>query len=235
MPKCEQFVIIATGKYAGEGFDEPRLDTLFLAAPISWKGTLQQYAGRLHRTHAGKEDVIVYDYVDVRVKMLERMYHKRISAYSSMGYKSLSERTSPEKISAIFDSRSFLPIFEHDMQSAKHEVVICSPLLRKAQMMQIMKLLSLAQLNGVRTTIITHPVDSYKPADQPGIIALTKTISDYNIHIIVKSNVHQKFAVVDQSIVWYGSINLLSYRAAEENIMRLENMEIAEELLAAVE
>jgi len=131
IPKDEPFVIVATGKYVGEGFDEPRLDVLFLAAPISWKGTLQQYAGRLHRTYEGKNDVIVYDYVDVHVKMLENMYHKRVSGYSGMGYKTLSESSSSEKIGAIFDSRSFLPIFERDLQSAKYEIVICSPFLRK--------------------------------------------------------------------------------------------------------
>jgi len=90
---------------------EPRLDTLFLAAPISWKGTLQQYAGRLHRTHEGKNEVIVYDYVDVHVKMLENMYHKRVSGYSGMGYKALSEGGSAEKVGVIFDHRSFQPVF----------------------------------------------------------------------------------------------------------------------------
>jgi superfamily II DNA or RNA helicase len=75
IPDDEQLVIIATGKYVGEGFDCPRLDTLFLAMPISWKGTLSQYAGRLHRVYPGKEDVIVYDYIDVHVAVFENMYN----------------------------------------------------------------------------------------------------------------------------------------------------------------
>ena len=81
-----RIVLIATGKYIGEGFNFPRLDTLFLTMPISWKGNIAQYAGQLHRDYEGKEAVIVHDYVDVRVKMLERMYHKRLSAYAAMGY-----------------------------------------------------------------------------------------------------------------------------------------------------
>ncbi len=80
------FLILATGKYIGEGFDDPRLDTLFLAMPISWKGTLQQYAGRLHRLYDSKKEVRIYDYVDDQVEMLKRMYAKRKSGYRAMGY-----------------------------------------------------------------------------------------------------------------------------------------------------
>ncbi len=79
-------VIIATGKYIGEGFDLAKLDTLFLALPISWKGSLAQYVGRIHRQHKGKERVIVYDYVDQTLPMLQRMYKKRSKGYDAMGY-----------------------------------------------------------------------------------------------------------------------------------------------------
>lgn len=79
-------VIVATGRYAGEGFDDPRLDTLFLALPISWRGIVQQYVGRLHRESAGKRLVRVYDYVDDGVPMLERMYRKRVRGYRALGY-----------------------------------------------------------------------------------------------------------------------------------------------------
>ena len=82
----EERVILATGKYIGEGFDDPRLDTLFLAMPISWKGMLQQYAGRLHRLYDSKKEVRIYDYVDDQVEMLQRMYAKRKSGYRAMGY-----------------------------------------------------------------------------------------------------------------------------------------------------
>lgn len=84
----EQFpdVLIATGRYAGEGFDCSRLDTLFLAMPVSWRGTLEQYVGRLHRLHEEKREVRVYDYVDQHVPMLARMYGKRVRGYRAMGY-----------------------------------------------------------------------------------------------------------------------------------------------------
>ncbi|WP_018404697.1 TOTE conflict system archaeo-eukaryotic primase domain-containing protein [Marinobacter gelidimuriae] len=86
----EAQVIVATGKYIGEGFDLPRLDTLFLALPIAWKGTLAQYAGRIHREADGKQEVTVYDYLDAGLPMLERMFRKREKGYKAMGYKFVS-------------------------------------------------------------------------------------------------------------------------------------------------
>ena len=79
-------VIVATGKYVGEGFDLPKLDTLFLALPIAWKGSLAQYAGRIHREFEGKDLVTIYDYVDSSIPMLERMFNKREKGYKAMGY-----------------------------------------------------------------------------------------------------------------------------------------------------
>ena len=86
VPHDEPRVILATGSYLGEGFDDARLDTLLLAMPISWRGTLQQYVGRLHRLHENKKEVQVYDYADVRVPMLARMYKRRLAGYGALGY-----------------------------------------------------------------------------------------------------------------------------------------------------
>ena len=85
-PENEPRLILATGRYLGEGFDDPRLDTLLLTMPIAWKGTVVQYAGRLHRAHAAKRDIRIYDYVDSEVPVLRRMYAKRLRTYREMGY-----------------------------------------------------------------------------------------------------------------------------------------------------
>src|ERR1022692_944245 len=87
VPEGNPRVILATGSYIGEGFDDARLDSLFLAMPISWKGTLQQYVGRLHRLHDAKRVVRVYDYVDSKVLMLARMFARRLKGYSAIGYR----------------------------------------------------------------------------------------------------------------------------------------------------
>jgi len=86
IPDDEERLILATGRYIGEGFDDARLDTLFLALPFSWKGMLVQYAGRLHRLHPGKEEVRVYDYVDGEVPMLAKMHEKRMRGFRALGY-----------------------------------------------------------------------------------------------------------------------------------------------------
>jgi superfamily II DNA or RNA helicase len=86
IPDAEERVIVATGRYLGEGFDDARLDTLFLTMPISWRGTLAQYAGRLHRLHAAKREVVIYDYVDRNDPMLTKMAAKRRAGYAALGY-----------------------------------------------------------------------------------------------------------------------------------------------------
>ena len=86
IPDGEERVLLATGRYIGEGFDDARLDTLFLAMPISWSGTLQQYVGRLHRLHDSKHEVIVYDYVDDAEPVFSKMYSKRVRGYEAVGY-----------------------------------------------------------------------------------------------------------------------------------------------------
>jgi superfamily II DNA or RNA helicase len=89
IPDRDERVLVATGRYLGEGFDDARLDTLFLTMPISWRGILAQYAGRLHRLHAAKRDVVIYDYVDGNEPMLAKMAAKREVGYRTLGYRAV--------------------------------------------------------------------------------------------------------------------------------------------------
>lgn len=89
IPANEPRVLLATGKFVGEGFDDARLDTLFLTMPVSWKGTIAQYVGRLHRLYASKQEVQVYDYADLGVPLLERMFNRRCQGYEAVGYRIL--------------------------------------------------------------------------------------------------------------------------------------------------
>lgn len=102
----EERVLVATGRYLGEGFDDARLDTLFLTMPISWRGLLSQYAGRLHRLHPSKRDVMIYDYVDAREPMLLSMSMKRRSGYRTLGYTEVSVEETPVGTRAITGARS---------------------------------------------------------------------------------------------------------------------------------
>ena len=91
IPDPEEFLGLATGRYIGEGFDDARLDTLFLTMPVSWWGTVVQYTGRLHRLHPAKTEVRIYDYVDRRVPVLARMYERRLTGYRAIGYERSDE------------------------------------------------------------------------------------------------------------------------------------------------
>jgi superfamily II DNA or RNA helicase len=227
--------IVSTGRYIGEGFDEPRLDTLFIAMPISWKGTLQQYAGRLHRLYEGKSEVQFYDYVDIHVTMFEKMYNRRLSGYASIGYKIKGDISGAENLDIIFDKNNFLPVYSNDIKNAKREIMILSPFITEKRTKYILQNLKQALVNNIIVSVITRPA-----GDFPG-----KNLSSWNdtiellklagVILVFKSNIHQKFSIIDQRIVWYGSINLLSYGNSEESIMRINSANIAFELIKSIE
>ncbi|BBO85834.1 helicase [Desulfosarcina ovata subsp. sediminis] len=235
IPADRNIILVATGHFIGEGFDEPRLDTLFLAMPISWKGTLQQYAGRLHRLYETKKEVKIYDYVDIQVKMLEKMYQKRLNGYASMGYKAKGEELADTPLDIIFDKDNFLPVFNQDINAAKKEILIVSPFVRKMRTLQMTKHLNVAFDKKIRVLIVTRPKEDFKPRDQVSIQKTLDLLTDCKASVVFKSNIHQKFAVMDQRIVWYGSINLLSYGSAQESIMRIKSSNIANELMKSVD
>jgi superfamily II DNA or RNA helicase len=231
IPVDEPFVLVATGKYVGEGFDMPRLDTLFLAMPISWTGTLQQYVGRLHRLYESKKEVQVYDYVDIHVAMLEKMYQKRLKGYASVGYRAKGTPLPLEEAHSIFDNNTFFSCYSADVLTADNEVLIVSPFLTKKRVLSALNYLTAAK---AKVTTITKPPENYAEKDRAKITECMELLAQHGITVKTKGHIHQKFAIMDTRIVWYGSINLLSYGVSEESIMRIENVDIAGELLRSV-
>ena len=228
----ESMFLAATGQLIGEGFDYPRLDTLFLATPVSWKGVVEQYAGRLHREYPGKKNVYIFDYVDTHIPVFDKMYAKRLRTYKRIGY-SLHTSDAPEKqtANAIFDSDNYRSVFEQDIREAVKSVVISSPTLSRKRVEQLIALLQPGQENGLKVTVITWHPDVYrygKDEHRFGLLESLRTVG-CEIHLVQDSCQH--FAVIDERIVWYGSMNLLSRDDVEDNIMRLECQEVAEELL----
>jgi superfamily II DNA or RNA helicase len=234
-PVDQPLTLVATGKYIGEGFDEPRLDTLFLTMPISWKGTLQQYAGRLHRLFANKKEVQIYDYVDIHVKMLEKMYHKRLSGYTSIGYKTKAESVAAESIDIIFDKNNFLPVYSNDILNASREIRIVSSYATKRSTLRMLQHLKTALCNQGNVMVVTKPVEDFNDKDITVLQSCLDLLKNAGVRVVFRPNIHQKFAVIDQRIVWYGSINLLSFGSEEERIMRLESPNIANELIKITE
>ena len=235
IPTGRNIVLVATGHFIGEGFDEPRLDTLFLAMPISWKGTLQQYAGRLHRLFKTKKEVRIYDYVDIQIRMLENMYQRRLNGYASMGYKAKGEEVRDAPLDIIFNKDNFLPVFNQDIITARKEILIVSPFSRQRRTHQMIQQLKTAIGKNIHITIVTRPKEDFPKKDHSVLQKALNLLIRRGINIIYKSNIHQKFAIMDQKIVWYGSINLLSYGSAQESIMRIEGSNIADELIKSIE
>ena len=226
LPK-EQLIIVATGKYIGEGFDYPRLDTLFFASPIAWKGTLTQYAGRLHREYPEKQDVIIYDYVDMHIPVLERMYHKRLKAYFQIAYKALASKEEPDKINMIYDSDTFRSAMKKDVEDSKKEILIVCPYVRKKQVNLIFDLLKNPLEREISIKIITLPIESYKEQE---LARKNIEILQTAVNVKFQADIYQKYVIIDNRLVWYGSIGLLDYTSADDTIMRLESRELAVEL-----
>lgn len=215
VPNSENLVIVATGKYIGEGFDEPRLDTLFLAMPIAWKGTLAQYVGRLHRSCDGKQEVCVYDYADIFVPMFERMYHKRVKGYAELGYSLKTPDNETENI--IFDTKTYFSKFSEDICGSVKEIVISASRINKSIVKKIMSTVD----KNTKIKIITKTENS----DIVRVILSSETSS--NCDYIMSKNVFQNYVVIDKRIVWYGNINFLSYNYSEESAMRFINESVA--------
>jgi superfamily II DNA or RNA helicase len=234
-PAHDQLTLVATGRYIGEGFDEARLDTLFLAMPISWRGTLQQYVGRLHRLFEDKKEVQIYDYVDIHVSILEKMYRKRLAGYAADGYRVKAEGITEGPADIIFDSTNFLSVYHNDMTNATREAVIVSPFVTRRRALQMLHNLEAALAKRVSVVVVTRPTNAYKDKDRIALEETFASLQDSGVRLLFKANIHQKFAVIDQKIVWYGSINLLSYGSSQESIMRLNSSNIALELIKTLE
>ena len=226
IPAEEPLVLVATGKYVGEGFDLPRLDTLFLAMPVSWKGTLAQYAGRLHRNYEGKQEVLIYDYVDIRIPMLERMYHKRLSGYAAIGYTVRGDYAAPAD-DRIFSQEEYWEHFSRDISSAEKQILIASPYLHIAPVKRFLKLLP----ENAHLTVITSDESGFKPETWEKVAAAVDLLEENNATVILQPKVYQRYAVIDKHILWYGGINFLGFEKAAHGTMRLCSEELAKELL----
>lgn len=228
----ETLILIATGSLIGEGFDFPRLDTLFMAMPVSFRSVVEQYAGRLNRDYDGKENVIVYDYVDSHIPMFDNMYAKRLKAYRQIGYDICSgPKSRKQTANAIFDCENYLETYKKDLLQADKNIVISSPVISGAKVYELISLLRDKQVAGVEITIVTWEPDSYGFGDAAFWMQLHEEMGQAGFYVKTVEESCEHFAIVDQEIVWYGSMNLLSKSNAEDSMMRVQSKKIAMELM----
>ena len=222
IPTSESLVIVATGKYVGEGFDYPRLDTLFLTMPIAWKGNVEQYAGRLHREYTGKNEVRIYDYVDIHVPLCDSMYRKRLKGYSRAGYGKNVASSAPDKNpqELIYERNNYEVAFRNDLAEAKHSVVIAVPKVKFKYKSSIMSTLAHLLHDGVAVAVHIKEEGGNEIE-----------LANAGIHVVCNKSQTIQCAIIDKSIVWYGNINFFGYNSETNNVMRIADYKIANEMI----
>ena len=196
--------------------------------PISWQGTLAQYVGRLHRLHDGKRDVRVYDYIDNHAIMLEKMYRKRLKGYAGIGYSVSADRQDTALDSdIIYDQITFQERFLQDITQAMESVVIVSPSVTVKRVRWIESALQQCNQRNGKATVITRTPESLPSSSRKAAEMAIGMLRELQIEVICHEGIHQKYAIMDGSVVWYGSINLLSFSTSQESIMRLHSSSIA--------
>ena len=218
VPSDESVAVVATGKYIGEGFDSPRLDTLFLAMPISWKGTLAQYAGRLHRNYEGKYEVRIYDYVDVHIPALERMYHKRMKGYTELGYQ-IKFGAQDHNVSSIYNGRTAAETFEQDIANATDSITIVSPYIQIGRVNKLLPILQEAVTTDVAVSIHTKDAENYDSSKQTDVQSAIALLREAGAQIITQPAPQQRFAVIDKKIIWFGNIDFLAFGKKDSDAM----------------
>lgn len=228
----DSLILVGTGSLLGEGFDFPRLDTLFMATPVSGENVVEQYVGRLNRDYDGKENVIVYDYVDSHIPKFDKMYAARLKAYKKIGYElCVNMDGEKQKANAIYDIENYAETYWKDLEEANSAVVVSSPRLNNQKVDRIINMLGKRRELGVNVTIVTWHPDAYKYGKDDVRMELMERLrkAGFEIRLVEESCEH--YAVIDNEIVWYGSVNLLSKEDAEDNLMRVCSKDIAAELL----
>ena len=230
--KNESLILIATGSLVGEGFDFPRLDTLFMATPVSFRGVVEQYAGRVNRDYAGKENVIIYDYVDNHIPMFNNMYMKRLKAYKQIGYEfGDGLQTVKQTVNAIYDGNNYSENYHKDLLDSNKNIIISSPVISGSKVYELINMLKEKQMSGVQVTIVTWTPDSYGFGDAAYWMQLHEDMRRAGFYIRTVEEYCDRFAVIDQEVVWYGNINLLAKDKVDDSIMRVRSKGIAGELM----
>ena len=197
-----------------------------LALPVSWKGLIAQYTGRLHRDYPGKTETRIYDYIDLRFPICDSMYRKRLHGYKAVGY---SIAVANEGLFAepttetIFDATTFERHFLEDLSKAWQSIIISTTRLRWHRTPKIIDLLCASSLRGVSIAIIISETGHQE-----------SELQAMGFNIIHRPTCKMQAAVIDQRIGWYGSVNLIGRSLPNSNLIRMATSEFANTLLDAV-
>lgn len=204
------YIIIATGKYIGEGFDLPSLNTLFLTMPFKWEGILSQYVGRLHRISENKKEVKVFDYVDINIKMFSNMFNARLKGYRKLRYSLIDGFDFNQN--KLLSKHEYFDVLLKDIENSNEvKLTIIDYNLEKLE--------SLLSVIKGKTTIVTSKEISKLPNN--------------NLQII-KNEVAVNSIIIDNKLVYYGGINPFMEINYDESIMRIDNTDFAKDFIKEI-
>lgn len=235
VPDDKSLILVATGQKIGEGFDYPRLDTLMLAAPVSFAGRLEQYVGRLNRDYDEKKDVIVYDYIDSHIQKFNNMYLKRLRTYKKIGFRVMTDTVQDKQdVNAVYDSGNYMSTFEQDLIEAEKEIVIASPQIIQEKIKRFIYLMKPRQEDGIKITVITENPENISYGSTVFSYELIRQMEEAGIRVKFVEEQVEHFAVIDQILVWHGGMNLLGKEDVWDNLIRVKDTKAASELLELV-
>lgn len=223
----EHRIIVATESLLSEGFDLSYLDTLFIATPISWDGSVTQQVGRLHRSHEGKQQVEIFDYIDLSIPMLARMYQKRLKTYAKLGYEIYSAEDSEQPdYNILIEPANAIEALIKDITGATKSAFIAASYASAACLTKLTTTLAGAAARGI---ILEVYVASPPRDDAKAIFA------EMNVDYSVKAKGRLCAAVIDEETVWYGTIPLLAFPKKEDRSIRFKSNEVAAEFLSEIQ
>ena len=223
----EHRIIVATESLLGEGFDLSYLDTLLIATPISWDGSITQQAGRLHRSHEGKQRVEIFDYVDLSIPMLARMYQKRLKTYAKLGYEVFAANDNRQgDRNILVRSARAVEAFADDIANASKSIFIAAPYASAACLEKLAAALADATARGIslEISIASTPRDDVKAI-----------FAEMNVNYLIKAEGRLCASVIDEQTIWYGAIPLLAFPKKEDCSIRFKSSEVAAELLNEIQ
>ncbi len=223
--KGQPFVLIATSKSVGEGFDLPPLNTLFQVLPISADTRVNQYSGRIERAYENKDVIKVYDYVDEAITMAKSMYYKRLKEYQRKGY-FIEEMDVEEKLDhVLFDKKAFKKKLKNDFISAKNEIVIFSNNPIFDQFKQYYDSLLKAHEKGIHIHfVVNERIDK----------TVLKYMEGLGGNVIYSTNL-KKMVVIDRNIVWNCSEDIFCEQEKDSYFTRYMSVKLSDEILGEID
>lgn len=215
-------LILSTGKYIGEGFDFPRLDTLIFASPIAWKGNVIQYVGRVSRTHEEKCDVLIVDYIDFKIPVFIRMFAKRVNAYKKIGFSVAQDQNEPKE-KLLFSSSEYWEALEHDIVETAGPVIFSIPYLLYGNLKRHSQFLADMTKKKAIIMILRVSERATTTSSSNSWEQVHSELKRLGIEVHLTEDELANFILIGDRIVWYGSIHPFGKVEPDETVLRLED------------